>query len=152
MTTLYASGSYNADSPTTISAAETQGHVKRLISTVEIPSGQASGTVINFGSLPPDIRLVGSSVLRADVLTGLTSFSLGTDADIDCLMSAVDIHAGGAFSAVAAVNIDSLNDPLWNQQAGVTANPGSRLNIIGTLGAAPTVAGTVTLELIYTTL
>lgn len=149
MAKVYASGAYNADSPSRLDAIDTSGHVKRLVSTIELAANTAIATIISFGTVPDGVKLLGASVLRADVLTGLTSFSLGTDTDADCLMAAVDIHAGGAFGAVSAVDIASLNKAVWALEGG-TASSGSA-EILGTLGASNTVAGTLTLELLYVT-
>lgn len=137
-------------------AEVTQGHHKHLCSTQEIASGDSATSTMKFGSIPSNARISRNSVLDHDAITSTTSFDIGlgktvsgvyTAQSVNCLLAASDIHLAGS-KALSAIDIASLPLPAW-QVAGYSADPGGRLDVVGTINVAATAAGTVTLTLDY---
>lgn len=127
---------------------EIQGHLKSLVSTVEIANGDSANSTLRFGKVHSSVRVHRDSKIDHDAITGVNDFDLGDSTNPDGLADGLDITAAGNKSAVASVNIDSLHKPLW-EVLGMASDPDGMIEIIGTLKAAATAAGTVTLSLIY---
>jgi len=156
--TKYASGAYDpsASPPTNPKpAAETQGHLRQLVSTVELANGDSATSQVFFGRVPSNARISILSRIDSDAVTSLTDFDLGvgqtaagafTMKDADCLINGADLHSAGNVG-LSAIDIADQTKALW-QLAGYTDDPGGDLDIVGTLNAATTAAGTLTLSLV----
>jgi hypothetical protein len=130
-----------------IPSAQTSARIRNFVSTVEIANGDSIASVVYFGQLPSNARLVAAlAKLFYDALTGVTDFDLGGVLTPDALVNGADIHLAGSSSAVAAIGIEKYTQPLW-KLLGYTADPGGSLDIIGTLKAAATADGSITLAL-----
>ena len=134
--------------------------VKNLTSTVEVAASTTVGRTINFGHIPSNARILGSSKLYWDDLatSGSPTLDMGIAAVKGNLVNADDPDAlgnAGAISA-AAVNQPVISEianhglPAWDFVASETADPGGKLEVYGSLVDAPVnAAGTITLELYY---
>jgi hypothetical protein len=149
--TKYGSGNQNpASNPQDLlPGAEINGKLTQLVSTVEIANGDSANSVLKFGKVHSSVRINRDSKIDHDAITGVNDFDLGVAGNIDKLVNGADITAAGNKSAVSAVNIDSLHKPLW-EILGLASDPDTEQEIIGTLKANATAAGTVTLTLVYT--
>ena len=134
--------------------------VKNLCSTVEVAAVTTQGRTINFGYIPSNARILGSSRLYWDDLSnaGSPTLDLGIGAVNGNLANADDpdgLSDGHALStatndALAITLVADYGLPAWDYVASETSDPGGVLMVYGTvLDAATTVAGTVTLDLYY---
>lgn len=148
--TKYGSGNQNPalNPQDPLPGAEINGTLKSLVSTVEIANGDSATSVVKFGKVHSSVRIHRGSMIDHDALTGVNDFDLGVAGSVDKLVNGADITAAGNKSAVSAVNIDSLHKPLW-EILGLASDPNTELEIIGTLNAAATAAGTITLSLMF---
>ena len=146
---------------TLLSAASHGGAygVKSLVATIELASTTANDT-ITFGQIPSNARLTGGCRLYNDDLatSGSPTLQIGLKAVNGNLANADDPNAIGsgfaldaAGSAVVAISeIASIGLPAWDLVASETSDPGGKLEVYGTVTAAPTLAtGTITLEISY---
>jgi hypothetical protein len=154
----------NSGGPVTRTPAEVdgKGHLGQICSTVELANGDDALTTIYFGDIRSNARISPNSKLYYDALTGVVDFDLGlgqgyengyanyTEKSGDCLVNGLDIHLAGNASAVSAVDIANYDKTAW-EIAGFASDPGGVLNVVGTLKAAATAAGTVTLHLMPST-
>jgi len=128
-------------------------HAHSLVSTVEVANGDSIASKVYFGKVPSNARLLVHSRLDHDAMTGVNSFSLGgqipgSAAAPNAFMLNVDITAAGNKPALSVINIDSLHKAVW-QLLGYAKDPGGEADIYGTLNAAATAAGTLTLTLLF---
>lgn len=130
---------------------------KVLISTIALPAS-ASGTIIDFGNIPSNARIMGISQIMADDLatSGSPTLDLGfaavngnITADPDALNDGLTISS--ALTATSVVKgIENRGKLAWEYVSGQSTDPGGALNVIGTIkDAATNAAGDVTLELLY---
>lgn len=130
---------------------------KVLLSTVALPAS-ASGTIIDFGNIPSNARIMGVSQIMADDLatSGSPTLDIGFQAvnsnittDPDALNDGLAISS--ALTATSVVKgIENRGKRAWEYVASQTTDPGGQLTVIGTVkDAATNAAGDVTLELLY---
>lgn len=137
------------------------GTVKSHNATIEL-AASASGTTIDFGNIPSNARILGSSRIYWDDLatSGLPVLNLGLLA-VNANITSNDscLNDGLALSAVSTANVGSqvvkdfanAGKPAWGHVPGQAADPGGVLKVQGVVRAAPTTAlGTITLDLYYT--
>lgn len=139
-------------------AETTQGHVKVLVSTVEIANGDSATSTVKFGAIPSNARILRNSALDTDALTGVTDLDLGigktdggvlTVKNVNCLIDGADVHTAGSKS-LSNIDLAALPKAAW-ELAGYTQDPGGKVDIVATLNAAATAAGTATLTLLFAT-
>ncbi len=156
---------------TTLTATERRSHllsavshggaysVKNLTSTVEVNAATV-GTVIPFGRIPSNARLLGSSRFYSDVMgAGGAKVDIGLRAVNGNLSSADDPDAlsdghvlSGALSDQLAITLFAdYGLPAWDFVASETSDPGGVLEVYGSVTDATTTASdkTMTLELNY---
>ena len=132
-------------------------NVKNLAATVEL-AASASATVIDFGYIPSNARILGCSrVYKDDLATsGSPTLDIGLF-DVNSNITDDDdaINDGISLSA-AATDVALIKDPAnvglpaWDFVNGQTTDPGGSLLVRGTVrDAATTATGTVTLDLYY---
>jgi len=131
-----------------------------LVSTVEVTTATTVGRTIDFGRIPSNARILGTSKLYWDAMaTSTATLDLGLAAVDGNLANADDpnaLHDAAAISAASAGGTNVIADPVniglpaWDFVASETSDPGGVLQVYGSLvDAAITTAGTVTLELHY---
>jgi hypothetical protein len=126
--------------------------------TVEIAASE-SGSTIDFGNIPSDLRIAGCSRLYWDDLatTGSPTLDIGLFAVNSNITSDDDaLNDGLALSSVSTANVGSVvikdisnfGKKAYEFVSGQSTNPGGELKIKGTVKDASTTAtGTVTLDL-----
>jgi len=130
---------------------------KVLLATIALPAS-ASGTIIDFGNVPTNARIMGISQIMADDLatSGSPTLDLGFQAvnsnvttDPDALNDGLAVSS--ALTATSVVKgIENRGKLAWEYVSGQTTDPGGQLTVIGTIkDAATNAAGDVTLELLY---
>lgn len=130
---------------------------KVLLSTVAL-AASASGTIIDFGNIPSNARIMGISQIMADDLatSGSPTLDLGFQAvnsnittDPDALNDGLVISSALTPTSVVKA-IENRGKEAWEYVASQTTDPGGQLTVIGTVkDAATNAAGDVTLELLY---
>ncbi len=155
---------------TTFTATERRSHllsgvshggaytIKNLTSTVEITTG-ATGRTVNFGYIPSNARLLGSSRLYWDDLSGAaTTLDMGLAAVNGNLANSNDPDAiGNGFDLGTATTnepmiseIANIGLPAWDMVASESSDPGGMLMVYGTvLDQTSSIEGTVTAEMYY---
>lgn len=135
--------------------------VKALVSTVEVTVATSTGDTINFGYIPSNARICGTSRLYWDDMatTGSPTMDLGIAAvngnlaqadDPDALSAGHDVATATPTGAGAVSPIENFGLEAWDYVASETADPGGVLKVYGTmLDAVTTQTGTATLELYY---
>ena len=135
--------------------------VKGLISTVEVTVATSTGDTINFGYIPSNARILGTSRLYWDDMatTGAPTMDLGLAAvksnlvnadDPDALSAGHDVATATPTGAGAVSPIENFGVQAWDLVASETVDPGGVLKVYGTmLDAVTTQTGTATLELYY---
>lgn len=133
------------------------GNVKTIIRTVETNSDDSATSTIDFGEIPSNARILGTSNISWDDLasSGAPTLDLGlfgdqiTDDD-DALNDGLDL-ATATSGAVVIKDIANYGKFAWEHVSGQTEDPKGDLTVKGTIkDAAINAAGTVTLELFYT--
>ena len=135
--------------------------VKALVSTVEVTVATSTGDTINFGYIPSNARILGTSRLYWDDMAtaGSPTMDLGLSAvkgnlvnanDPDALSNGHDMATATPTGAGAVTPIENFGLPAWDMVASETVDPGGALQVTGTmLDAVTTQTGTATLELYY---
>ena len=126
-------------------AHEARGSLKVAAFNIAVTSGDSIASVYKLGKVPSNAIILPISSLEVPAIAGLTSVSVGFD-DLNgttasaALMSAVDLHSGGAFSMVSAVSVANRTQRVW-QLLGFTSDPGKSIDVYASLGAAPSASG-----------
>lgn len=137
-----------------------------FIATVELANGDSIASKLLFGQIPSnavgeELKLYCDAITSAAMDVGIyrTSGDGGAVVDVDFYASAQSIasaittgtqiqHEADATDAGAGFGLADLEKPLW-QRLGLTADPGVMYDIVGTLTAAATAAGTVGLRVTW---
>jgi hypothetical protein len=133
--------------------------VKNLTSTREVTASSIVGTTVNFGRIPSNARLLGSSRFYADIVGASSFFDIGIRAvngnlanadDPDALSNGHDL-SGALNDSLAITLIADYGLPAWDFVASETSDPGGELEVYGSITDATTTgtAKTVTLEMNY---
>ena len=126
---------------------EARANVRALAFNIAAANGDSTNSVYKLGKVPSSSIILPESTLYCPAITGATSVSVGLDnlggtAVANCLMNAVDIHAGGSFAMLSAVAIANYNQRAW-QILGLSADPNQRLDVYATLGANLSASGAI---------
>jgi hypothetical protein len=136
------------------SAHEAKAQTKALFASIAMANGDSINSIYKLGRIPSNAIILPISNIYTTATTGLTSVSVGLDdrngtALATALVSAVDMHAGGAFAAMSNVTVDKYNKRAWDL-LGLAADPGAELDVYAKLGAATTATGTMAAHIFYT--
>ena len=132
------------------------GDVKGFSRTLELSNAANIGSTYDFGYIPSNARLFGSSKVFFDAVGGagiLLDIGLaGVDGNITTSLQALNdsIAASTAGSGALIKDIANYGKRAWEYVSGVTADPqGMFILRVSTRGAAGT-GGTITMELLFT--
>ncbi|WP_407155178.1 hypothetical protein [Bradyrhizobium sp. STM 3557] len=131
-----------------VSAVFAEGTEKSINSQISIANGDSATSVYYVGKVPSNALISPRSNVFVPATAGLTDYSLGFTGAPKALMSSVDVHLGGTFSAVSAVAVTNYIQRAW-QLAGLASDPGGMLDVFVTLGAAAGAAALVHNEIIF---
>jgi len=135
--------------------------LKALVSTVEVTVATSTGDTINWGYIPSNARISGTSRLYWDDMAtaGSPTMDLGLAAvngnlvnadDPDALSNGHDMATATPTGAGAVAPIENFGLEAWDLVASETVDPGGVLKVLGTMvDAVTTQTGTATLELYY---
>ena len=134
--------------------------MKNLTATIELAAATTLGRTIDFGRIPSNARILGSSRVHYDDVSnaGAPTLDIGLGAVNGNLVQADDpdaINAGltlatAASDVMAIANIANIGLPAWDLVASEATDPGGELMVYGSVvDAATTVVGTITLEMNY---
>lgn len=156
-----ATGVTNADAgpPVKTSALIAQGKVRGFVGTVEVANGDSIGSTLRFFRVisswrPNAIRKYSDAVTSAAMDVGLydTLANGGAAVDVDFFASAVSIATADVLgadityeAATGPADVAKIEQPLW-LLLGLAADPCKYYDVVGTLTAAATAAGTVSLK------
>lgn len=137
----------------TIASKEAKAGVNAMSFNIAAANGDSIASVYKLGRLPSNAIILPISTLYCPAIAGLTSVSVGLDNLLGtkvaaALMSAVSIAAGGSFSMVSAITAANYLQRVW-QLLGLAADPGQRVDVYASLGAAATASGAITGFLYY---
>lgn len=143
--------------PVVFNNSHSQGVLHEVVGIVTPAADDTQASVHRFVSVPSNCRISDVLISCADASTAgkydigvyyPTGVSAGAVIDVDAIADAFDL-AGGPFydssvRVVGVVTVAEMAYPLW-QLAGLTADPGGYLDIVGTIdttfnGAPTTVA------------
>jgi hypothetical protein len=127
------------------------GSVKGFSRTLEVTAAAAATSTYVFGYVPSNAIILGLSKVSWDDLasTGSPTLDFGTATDDDCFNDGLDL-ATAASTASLIKDIANYGKQAWDYDTTLTADPGGKLAIIGTLkDAAANTGGTVTAEVLY---
>ena len=125
------------------------------VGTVEVASGDSIGSTLRLIRVPSNMRITALE-LSSDAITsaaadiGVYDISANGSAvvDVDQFGSAVSLATAqdktNVLQEAAATDIAKCGQPLW-QRLGLSSDPGKSYDIVLTLTAAATAAGTVSL-------
>ena len=128
---------------------------------VAIANGDSAASKIYLGKVPSSGVIKPSSTVFHTAITGLASFSIGFEKDgnvnvtfaggsaVAVLAAALDLTAAGSKNGIAAVTTPDLGKQVW-ELLGYPRDPGFEYDIVGTMNAAATAAGTVSAFFQYT--
>lgn len=119
--------------------------------TVEIANGDSADSVVYICRVPSHFRpLKGISLIHSDGITSLDDLDFGDVNDPDGLADGLDVSGAGSDSLFAALNIDELDNPLW-QILGYASEQAAPpvVDLYLTLNATTTGAGTLSWELFF---
>lgn len=139
----YARGYPNPDTNAKAEAVFGGLPLRMIHDTIAIASGDSATSTHYLGKIPSDAVLIkGASELTHEAITGVTDFDIGFANDTDALADGLNIAAAGTKSPLAAVTTPNLAKRAW-ELAGYSADPRKMLDVIATLNAAATAAGSV---------
>lgn len=135
------------------------GTRQHLRATFELANGDSIGSTYRIGQLPTgaivnSIRVFCDAITSAAADVGLykTTDNGGTVVDADAYASAQSIASAivvGTEIMFEARNVDKVEKRVW-EDAGLTSDPGGFLDLVATLTAATTAAGTLSFIVDYT--
>jgi hypothetical protein len=151
--TLYGAG-YKA--PTSLYPALpvfSEARVRAISSTVTVDAAASIGSKHYFGQVPSGAIIDPSSLIHSSGITSCNDYDLGLELngvvkDADILADGIDVSGAGTDSAVAAVANANLGKRLW-ELLGLTSDPNVMYDIVGTMKAAATGAGTLHANIKY---
>lgn len=146
--TKYGTGYKDPTAVKMIEAVFAEATERSINSQLAVASGDSATSILYVGKVPSNALISPRSQVFGPAVASLTDFSLGFAGAPKALMSSVDIHAGGAFSAVSAVGIANYTKRAW-QLAGLSSDPGGTLDIFATLGADAAGAATIHAEVLF---
>lgn len=143
--------------PVVFNNSHSQGVLHEVLGIVTPAADDTQASVHRFVSVPSNCRLSDVLISAADATTagkyniGIyypTGVNAGAVIDADALAAAYDLSGGPFYNAsvllVGVVTIAEMAYPLW-QLAGLTADPGGYLDIVGTVettfNGGPTTVG-----------
>lgn len=133
------------------------GRMRCLNSKITITNGDDIASIYRFGAIPSNAIIDPQSFLDYYAATGVTSFDLGfyypnggAVIDANNLVAALDIHLAGTgtLRSIGTLTLANSNKRVW-ELAGLSADPGGNIDIVGTINAAATATGVVNLTLRY---
>lgn len=150
---------HDATPPTIIPAARARGRVRSMAATVELANGDSIGSTYRLCRVPSNARVESISLLCDAITSGAGDIGLyqtpangGAVVDVDAYASAQSIASAITTVrnnvAFEARNIDKVGNLVW-QDGGLTSDPQRELDIVLTLTAATTAAGTVSVIVHY---
>lgn len=150
-----------ASPPVMNAAIHHHGRLRRKVAEIELDGTQNNNDVLRFFRVKSSDSIY-SLELSCDALTGATDVNFGLHTinggaavddnafdDAQTLASAL-VRQEKRVGTNSALNIDTLNLPVWDLATGVTADPGVEYDVTATLIAAGSASGTVVLEMLYT--
>ena len=132
--------------------------VKTLCSTVTIPAATTLTSTINFGHIPSNARILGTSRFHSGVLGGTSKLDFGLKAVRGNLANADDPDAfsnghdasGALLDQLLVTTYANYGLPAWDFVASETSDPGGELEVYGTItDLTTTVEGAVTIQMDY---
>lgn len=130
------------------------------VATVELANGDSIGSKLLLASVPSNARMAAIWLLCDAVTSGAADFGAyrttqdgGAVVDADCFASAQSIASAittgtNILHESGVLDISEIEQPLW-QILGLTSDPCVMYDIVATLTAATTAAGTVTVRVQY---
>jgi hypothetical protein len=150
----------DATPPVANAAAIAAGNVRSWAATLELANGDSIGSTLRFGQVPSNARIHSIRVFCDAITSGAMDVGLyqttangSAVVDVDAYATAQSIASAittGTEIMFEVRNIDKCANYVW-QDGGLTADTGRFYDIVGTLTAATTAAGTVTLMVEYST-
>lgn len=133
--------------------------VKVLVATGEMPAAASASSVIDFGEIPNNARILPQSAVYWDDLAssgsptldiGLFAVNGNIASDDDAFKADLDVATSATSSALVTA-IESFGKRAWEFVNGQTSAPQGNLAVKGTIkDAAVNTGGTITLVLYYT--
>lgn len=148
--TKYGSGFPAPTSPTAIDHIFAEGNARAINSKISIANGDSALSLFYIGRVPSQAIIDPRSTYYYEAITGVTDFDVGfydkdgVVIDADALIDGDDIHLAGnqTLAGHGTITTPNMNMRAW-QWAGLSADPGAMLSIVGTLKAASTADGVV---------
>lgn len=148
-------------SPRVVNPATNEGaHLRSWVATLELNNGDSIGSKLIFGQVPSNARIHSIRVFCDAVTSGAMDLGLYQTTENGGAVVSATAYASAQSIASAITagteimfeqrNIDKVANTVW-QDGGLSADPQRMLDIVGTLTAATTAAGTVTLMVEYAT-
>lgn len=131
------------------------------VETLEVANGDSIGSKLIFFQIPSSARMSTMSLLCDAITSAAADFGIyrttadgGAVVDADCFASAQSIATAittgtNILHESGVLDISEITQPLW-QILGLTSDPCVMYDVVATLTAAATAAGTVTLQVQYT--
>lgn len=149
--------SMDASPPVKVASQLDHGKVRASVGVVEVANGDSIGSTLRFVRVhsswrPSSIRLFCDAVTSAAADLGLYDINSagGGAIDVDCFATAQSLATAittGTEVMYEALNIDQSEKMYW-EIAGLTSDPSKHMDIVFTLTAAATAAGTVVLKVL----
>lgn len=149
----------DATPPTIVPAARSGGRVRAAVAVQELANGDSIASTYRLVRLPSNARVISIGLLCDAITSGAADFGLyqtaangGAVVDVDCYATAQSIASAITTVrnniAFEARNIDAAANRVW-QDGGLTADTQREYDLVMTLTAATTAAGTVTVLVEY---
>lgn len=122
-----------------VDAVNAEASVRSIYSKVTIAATDSAASKLYFGRVPSNARILPQSTLTYEAITGLTNLDVGFANAVAALLAAKDVSSAGSTALMGAVATGTVGRRAW-QLAGLTADPGGMLDIIGTMNSASTAA------------
>ena len=150
----------NLDASPLVNESVTQysGKLRCQFETLEVANGDSIASTLRFARIPSSAKIASIRIFCDAITSAAADIGLyrtladgGAVVDVDAYATAQSIASAittGTEVMFEARNIDKARNYVW-QDAGLTTDPKVQYDVVLTLTAAATAAGTVTLEVWY---
>lgn len=134
-----------------IDAIYAQAEKRAVVSTISIANGDSINSTYRVGQFPSNAIIDPKSVYYYSAITGVSDIDFGfayqADGaliDIDNLVDGDDVTVAGSQTLFGHGTLTAANSQkrVW-ELAGLTSDPGGKIDLLATLKAAATAAGTI---------
>lgn len=148
--TKYGTGYKDPASLLQVDAVYAEARVRAICSKIDIANGDSIASLYYVGKVPSNAIILPNSAFYFPAIAGVTILNVGFTGALQALINTQDITTAGSQTIAGKGTVTPANmiKRAW-ELAGLTSDPGGMLDVVASLGAAATAAGSVMFALAY---